>query len=79
MRKITILYDFNIMADAFYSTSSRSGVFTVAWEVFKALLKRKDVCVVVFCNFGILYKLQKYLENFGFKNLNYAVVEDQRP
>ena len=79
MKKITILYDFNIMADAFYSSSSRSGVFRVAWELFKALLKRKDVCVVVFCNFGILYKLQKYLENFGFKNLNYAVVEDQRP
>ena len=79
MKKITVLYDLNIMADAFHPGSSRSGIFRVAWEIFVAFSKRKDVKLIIFCDFGLFYKLQEYLGNLGFNNLAYAVIPDRRP
>jgi glycosyltransferase involved in cell wall biosynthesis len=61
-KKKILVYDATILANALSKNAARSGIFFVVYNIFKELLKRKDINLKLYCHPNYLAQLRQLLE-----------------
>ena len=72
-KKITLIYDADVIASGIKENICRSGVYVTAVMILKELLKRKDINLVICCKGENIEEIKEYLAReqiFNFKYLN---------
>jgi len=59
--KKILIYDGTILANALKKNAARSGIFFAAYNIFKELLKRKDIELKLYCDPWHMARLRKLL------------------
>ncbi|MCL2888280.1 MAG: glycosyltransferase family 4 protein [Elusimicrobia bacterium] len=61
-KKKVLVYDATIVSNALSKNAARSGIFFVVYNIFKELLRRKDIELKLYCNPNYLAQLRHVLE-----------------
>lgn len=75
VNKINLLFDATSLLEGLKKTSSRSGIYFVAYNILKELLKRNNFNITLYCN--TIYLLEEYLKIYFEECNNIEILSDK--
>lgn len=74
--QVNILFEASILANGIYNDASRSGIYVVAYNIFKRILKYDNIKLTLFCKYEKKEHLKNYLKEY-FPNENFEIIIDK--
>lgn len=73
---MNILFEASILANGIHNNASRSGLYVVANNIFKRILKYDNIKLSLYCTYNKKEDLKKYLSEY-FPNENFEIIIDK--
>lgn len=74
--QVNILFEASILANGIYNDASRSGIYVVAYNIFKRILKYDNIKLTLFCKYEKIEDLKNYLREY-FPNEKFKIIIDK--
>ena len=62
-KKIKLIFNASILSYDYQKTSSRSGIFFVAWNILQEMLKHDDIEIYFYASRSLMYGLKNFKES----------------